>query len=83
MNKSDHFDELRRMAFNRGAADYVRAKQQRIGSEPLWKNNPHQNNHATDEAQAWNEGWELAEQEDADALREHREDGPKDVPEGY
>lgn len=61
----DHFEQLRRFAFIRGAEDYARAKEQQEPGQPLVKNNPHQNNHATDEWLSWEEGWEWAEQQEA------------------
>lgn len=68
MNTVDHFEQLRRAAHERGMADYEReAENARISGERIFKNNPFQNNHATDEAKHWNEGWAnallLAEQD--------------------
>lgn len=61
----NHFEELRRMAFQRGMSDYDRAKQMAdADGSPIFKNNPHQNNHATDEKESWEEGWESAESDD-------------------
>lgn len=69
MSTPQHFEELRRAAFDRGQSDYWRFKAQADG-EPVFNNNPHQNNHATDEAAEWERGWQLAESDDA--LAEHK-----------
>lgn len=55
----NHFEELRRMAHDRGRRDYRRAQEEaNQDGRPIFKNNPHQNNAATDEREAWEEGWE-------------------------
>lgn len=64
MPNAEHFAELRRMAFARGESDYYRAKEQAEPGAALFKNNPHQNNHATDEREEWERGWHFAEAED-------------------
>lgn len=60
-----YYEELRRMAQDRGMRDYERAKQQAAPGEPLFRNNPHQNNSATDEAEFWDLGWDNAAALDA------------------
>ena len=64
----DHYEQLRRDAQERGMRDYEReAENARISGEPIFRNNPYQNNHATDEREFWAIGWEnarkLAEQD--------------------
>lgn len=63
------FDELNRMARDRGERDFERAVGAYAAGHALWKNNPHQNNHATEEALHWEEGWEAAARQHLD---EHR-----------
>lgn len=56
---SDHFEELRRAAYNRGRSDYLRFAACRVEEgQEVWKNNPYQNNHATDEREEWDRGFE-------------------------
>lgn len=54
------FDELRRMAYRRGMSDYERYEQNRLPGEPVWRNNPYQNNYATDERENWDWGYDEA-----------------------
>lgn len=57
MHTEDYFVHLRREAYERGRRDCFKAwEASKEGETPL-KNNPHQNNHATDEREAWEEGW--------------------------
>ena len=60
MTLTDHFEQLRRLAFERGMADFDRAKDNADPGEELWRNNPYQNNYATDEREMWDLGWDNA-----------------------
>lgn len=49
---TDHFEQLRRAAFQRGMDAYE--------SGVPREDNPHRNVHATDEAEHWDLGWDNA-----------------------
>lgn len=60
------FEQLRRDARARGFRDYCRERDNAAHTgESIFRNNPHQNNHATDERECWDEGWDDAANLDA------------------
>lgn len=67
MGAINQFEQLRRDAYERGQRDYHREKANAAASgEPIWRNNPYQNNFATDEREAWDEAWDNEATLDAD-----------------
>ena len=72
MTTPDHFEQLRRAAQTRGERDYEREMQRaRLSGEPIFCNNPYQNNHATDESTFWKLGWANAQELDEAEIAMH------------